>query len=137
VEILRPAAAMAGLTALVWVWMYVTRFREMWQKKIGAQELAIREVARAKLAAVAGPADDFLNLFELPVLFYAATIILYATHLADATDLWLAWAFVALRSVHSLIHCTYNRVTHRFTAYLWSTLALWALWLRLGFRLFA
>ena len=42
--------------------------------------------------------------------------------------LTLAWIFVALRVVHSAIHCSYNKVMHRFYAYLLGGLALWALW---------
>jgi hypothetical protein len=39
-----------------------------------------------------------------------------------------AWAYVALRSLHSLIHVTYNRVMHRFLVYVASTLLLFAMW---------
>ncbi len=50
-------------------------------------------------------------------------------------SLGLAWAYVALRVVHSAIHCGYNRVMHRFYAFLASNLVLWALWAWLGWRL--
>jgi hypothetical protein len=42
--------------------------------------------------------------------------------------LGLAWGFVGLRVLHSAIHCSYNRVWHRFYAYLAGGLVLWALW---------
>jgi len=51
--------------------------------------------------------------------------------------LGLAWAFVAARVAHSWIHCTYNKVMHRFRAYALSVFALLALWLRLGYGLIA
>ena len=47
----------------------------------------------------------------------------------------LAWAFVGLRVLHSWIHCTYNKVMHRFQAYLAGGVALWALWAVLAFGL--
>ena len=53
----------------------------------------------------------------------------------DALLLSLAWSFVALRAVHSLIHCSYNRVMHRFVAYLLGGLCLWALLGTLAWRL--
>jgi len=40
----------------------------------------------------------------------------------------LAWSFVALRVLHSAIHCGYNRVMHRFLVYIAGACVLWALW---------
>jgi hypothetical protein len=72
--------------------------------------------------------DNFRNLFELPVLFYVALLVLASTgHVSPAT-LLLAWLFVVLRVLHSAIHCTYNRVVHRFYAYLAGGVVLWVLW---------
>jgi hypothetical protein len=48
----------------------------------------------------------------------------------------LAWLFVALRIVHSAIHCGYNKVMHRFQAYFAGGVALWLLWAVLAFGLF-
>src|SRR5688572_26261408 len=46
----------------------------------------------------------FMNLLEMPVLFYVVSISLYVTHEVDATTIWLAWGYVGLRLIHSLIH---------------------------------
>jgi hypothetical protein len=73
-------------------------------------------------------ADNFRNLFEVPVLFYALGAVALATH--QVPD-WLvvgAWIFVALRVVHSFIHCTYNKVMHRLAVFLTSFGLLVALW---------
>jgi len=74
-------------------------------------------------------ADNFKNLFEVPVLFYA----LSATALALGNIAqWLvigAWGFVALRYLHSLVQCTYNKVTHRLLAFLSSSLLLVGMWI--------
>ena len=75
--------------------------------------------------AVNYPAYNFRNLLELPVLFYVLCIYLHVTSSVDATYLALAWAFVALRVVHSLIHCTVNIVMARFLVYCAAALALW------------
>jgi hypothetical protein len=61
-------------------------------------------------------------------LFYAAVLLIIVSRSDSLVLLALAWAFVALRYLHSYIHCTYNRVKDRFSAYLFSGLALWALW---------
>jgi len=48
----------------------------------------------------------------------------------------LAWAYVALRVVHSLIHITYNHVLHRFLAFASSNFVLLALWILVGRAVF-
>jgi hypothetical protein len=49
--------------------------------------------------------------------------------------LGLAWSYVALRVVHSLIHITYNRIVHRFAAFAMSNAALLAMWVLLGIQI--
>ena len=72
----------------------------------------------------------------MPVLFYALCIYLYVTATADSLYVILAWGFVALRAVHSAIHCTINRVHWRFLAYMLSSIALWIMLLRATLQLF-
>ena len=82
------------------------------------------------------PANNFKNLFELPVLFYVICLYLYVTGSADTAYLLAAWAFVALRAVHSLIQCTTNIVMHRFAAYMAGAAALWFMVLRAAWQAF-
>ena len=71
------------------------------------------------------------NHFEVPPLFYIAVLFLYVTGTVTALTVGLAWAYVGLRVVHSLIHLGSNDVNLRFTAYFASLLALTGLWLSL------
>jgi hypothetical protein len=128
--------AQVGLTFLVWIYLYVTRLAEMGRKDIDPQRLASRSAGQALLTESAGPADNFRNLFELPVLFFLAVVLALVLLIQDDLLVQLAWAFVALRAVHSLIHCTYNRVLHRFVAYAASSLVLLLMWVRLGLFIF-
>ena len=130
--ILLPLLAQVLLTFLVWIYMYITRFREIHLKGYDAQRLAQNSAVQSLLTESAGPADNFRNLFEMPVLFYLAVLLSLVLLIQDELLADLAWGFVLLRALHSLIHCTYNRVVHRFTAYLASTLFLALMWLRLG-----
>ena len=130
-EILCPLLAMVGLTFLVWITMFVRRVGEMRRRRIDVERLATTAEI-ASLLEDRRAADNFRNLFELPVLFYAGTLAALATGAVDALVIGLAWAFVGLRALHSLVHCSYNRVLHRFIAYLLAALALWALWVRLA-----
>jgi hypothetical protein len=118
---------MVLLTAIVWLRMYSVRIGEMRTRKINPQKLAtVRDAV--KYLQDTGAADNFRNLFEVPVLFYALVPVLLITGLASTTQLVLAWIYVVLRAAHSFIHVTYNRVMHRFIAYSLSTLILFAMW---------
>src|SRR5690242_6120117 len=135
-RIFLPALAMAGLTFIVWLRMYFARIGEMKRERIHPQSVATSPQMAARLKDTRA-ADNFRNLFELPVLFYLALVVAALTGQADTAVLALAWAFVALRVLHSAIHCGYNKVKHRFFAYLAGGLVLWALWIVLAVRLFA
>ena len=80
---------------------------------------------------------NYMNLLELPVLFYVVCLIILLTQIYTPIILSLAWAYVLLRMVHSLVHLTYNNVLHRFIVFALSTFVLIALWLSLGSNLYA
>jgi hypothetical protein len=78
---------------------------------------------------------NFLNLFEMPVLFYVVAILIYVTR---QTSPWLvggAWLYVALRFAHTVVHLTSNRVPLRFRIYFASNLVLLTLWLAVFVKL--
>lgn len=77
---------------------------------------------------VALPNRDYMNLLELPVLFYVIVLALYATRNVDDLHIWLAWGFVGARMVHSLVHLTYNDVLHRLAAFAAGMLLLAIMW---------
>jgi len=89
-------------------------------------------MAQSLLVDSAGPADNFKNLFEMPVLFFLAVMLSLILLIQDQLLVNLAWGFVILRTIHSLVHCTYNRILHRFTVYVASSLVLVLMWFRLG-----
>lgn len=136
-QILTPFLGMMLITLLVWLYMYVTRLAYIKRARIDPQELTTSyRAARHFPEHIGYPADNFRNLFEMPVLFYALCIYLYVTATADSLYVILAWGFVALRAVHSAIHCTINRVHWRFLAYMLSSIALWIMLLRATLQLF-
>ncbi|MCF7220591.1 MAPEG family protein [Marilutibacter chinensis] len=129
-----PALAMVALTCAVWFRMYFMRIGQMRRERIHPQSVATSAQAAARLTD-SRAADNFRNLFELPVLFYLALVIAAANGQVTTSVLVLAWLFVVLRVLHSAIHCTYNKVMHRFQAYLFGGLVLWALWGALAWEL--
>ena len=122
-----PAMAMVALTIAVWLRMYAARIGEMKRERVHPQSVATSAQMAARLTDTRA-ADNFRNLFELPVLFYMALVVAALTSQVNVATLSLAWAFVALRIAHSIIHCGYNKVMHRFRVYLAGGLVLWALW---------
>jgi hypothetical protein len=133
-SILFPALAMVALTLLVWLRMYVERIGQMKRERIHPQSVASSAQMAAALKDTRA-ADNFRNLFELPVLFYLAVVVAYDTQQTGTATVSLAWLFVVLRYVHSAIHCGYNKVMHRFQVYVLGGVALWALWVVLAIGL--
>ena len=131
-SILLPVLGQILLTFLVWVYMYYQRIGEMFKKGIDAQSLADGDQATELLKAVVNSSDNLENLFEIPILFFVALLIIHALNLNDALYMELSIAFVIFRTLHSIIHCTYNRVMHRFTVYAISSVILWVIWFRVG-----
>ena len=124
--IFAPFLALMLLTFVVWLVMYVHRIRWITSNRIDAQEFTTPDKAQAIAPErVTYPSHNFRNLFELPVLFYALCLYLFATGSVDAIYVAAAWTFVALRAVHSAIHCTVNIVKARFGVYMAGALVLW------------
>ncbi|PFG08711.1 MULTISPECIES: MAPEG family protein [unclassified Marinobacter] len=74
---------------------------------------------------------NFSNLLEVPILFYAVGIILLTLDINNKIMLGFAWAFVAFRIIHSVIHVTYNNPIHRFLAFLLSSSIVLVMWVQL------
>ena len=129
-----PCAALVLVTALVWVRLYVDRLGEMRRRGVSPQSLATARDAAGRLEKTAA-ADNFRNLFEVPVLFYVLCAAIAASGGSTPGLVTAAWTYVGLRALHSLIHVTYNRVTHRFLVYVTSTLLLFGMWAVFAARL--
>ena len=126
-----PFFATILLTAVVWVYMYVRRIRFITANQFSGAEMAIPgRIAELSPPAVTNPSDNLKNLFEIPVLFYALALYLYATNQVDPVYVTAGWIFVAFRALHSAVHCTFNLVMLRFYLYLISTLAVWTIAVR-------
>lgn len=123
-----PVMAMVWVTIVVWVVLFVRRVAYISANKIDAQDLYKPERTTELLPDdVNNPANNFKNLFEVPVLFYVVCFALFLAQQVDSFYVYSAWTFVALRAVHSVIQCSYNNVNHRFAVYALSSLLLWVM----------
>lgn len=73
---------------------------------------------------------NFANLLEVPVLFYLLAVLVITLEINNALLLNLAWLYVALRLVHTIIHVSYNYVMHRFMVFALSVLTLLIMWVQ-------
>ena len=121
--VLYPMVALAAWTLLVLLLIPLARARSTRRREIVIDDFKYGE-SPAVPTAVSIPNRNYMNLLELPMLFYIVCIVLYVTAGASTTAIALAWAYVLLRIVHSVIHLSYNRVVHRLAAFTASIVAL-------------
>ncbi len=127
-QILYPMFGMVLLTILVAIRMYLHRIGFMKTHRIHPQKVQTRTQSLEQLTDTRA-SDNYLNLFEMPVLFYLACITIYITNCNSRLLVALAWAYVIFRATHSIIHCSYNKVMHRFVAFVLSAIVLLFIWL--------
>ena len=129
-DILQPVVVLLAWTMVMWVWMYATRIPAMLKAGIDAKGMVGSTGAslRAQLPDnVSWKADNYNHLHEAPTIFYAVAIVLAIVGEGDDLNTALAWAYVILRVLHSLVQATINRVALRFALFALSSLALMAL----------
>lgn len=132
--ILLPMFALVALTFSVLILIPYQRFRAVAARRVTVGDFRFGESATVP-GHVSIPNRNYMNLLELPLLFYAACLTQLVTHQVDALALNLAWAYVILRLLHSVVHLTYNNVVHRLCLFALSNFVLVGIWIRLFLHL--
>lgn len=131
-DLLLPMFAMVLLTASIFVTNLVVRVHAVRTKAVPARYFKTFDATGltppVRLTQLKNHMD---NLFQVPVLFYAGCLAAMALQVVPAHMVTLAWAYVGLRCIHTLVHTTYNRVVHRMTVFVLSNVALMVMWVRL------
>ena len=135
-EILKPLAVLAGWTMIMWIWMYATRIPAINKLPKSNDPGADQGWTGAMLEGlipreVQWKAHNYNHLHEAPTVFYAVALALAMIGQGDGLNATLAWAYVALRIVHSIWQSTVNKVAVRFLLFSLSSLCLIALTLHL------
>ncbi|WP_020400778.1 MAPEG family protein [Kordiimonas gwangyangensis] len=118
-DMMGPILAQVILSLIVLLYMASRRLPALAARRPSPEQLQQRKTYDEELPASARfPSENYKNLFELPVLFFVLSFCALITGLGGTMMVTLAWIFVATRVVHSLIHCTYNNVMHRFLVFL-------------------
>jgi hypothetical protein len=133
--ILLPMFALFAWTAFVLLLLAYRRVTLSRKHRISTSEFALGESSKVPLAATLAN-RNYMNLLELPMLFYVGCLMAYATGMVLPGMLVAAWVYVGLRVVHSVIHLSYNHVMQRFAAFAASNVALIFLWVLLAGAVF-
>jgi hypothetical protein len=132
IEFLTPVLVLIAWTLIMWIWMYATRIPAMKEAGISPQDAAYPGTwsHRLRRPEVRSVADNYNHLHEQPTIFYALMFFAVLTGGGDATACMLAWAYVALRIVHSLVQATMNRVMVRFLVFALGSIVLMTMTIR-------
>jgi hypothetical protein len=130
---LLPLLVQVALTFAIGFWMAFGRVAAVRARKVHPREIALREPNWPP--HLMQLQNAFLNQFEMPVLFYALTILALFTRTADLLFVVPAWIFVALRLAHAYVHVTSNRVPRRALFFLAGAAVLCVMWIMFAIRI--
>ena len=135
--LIAPVVGLVLWSAIVWSWMYATRIPAIMKARMRLDPMAPRGEQMATLPPrVRWKADNYNHLMEQPTLFYATALSLAL--LGDQSDfsVLMAWAYVGLRVLHTLVQTTFNHIPTRFAVFSLSSLVLFALAIRAALLVF-
>ena len=125
-----PILTLIAWTFVMWIWMYATRIPAMRAAHVDVNELSRTGAPLVLPPEVSRVADNYNHLHEQPTIFYALALAAQFAGAADAIAIGMAWAYVTLRIVHSLIQATANIIMLRFTVFSIASVVLLILLLR-------
>lgn len=128
--ILVPVLALITWTLVIWFWMYAQRIPAMQKAQIDPQDAAHPGSLNMLPARVRQAADNYNHLHEQPTIFYALMFYCALAGTGDDLNVTLAWAYVGLRVVHSLVQVSINKVALRFSLFALASLMLVAITMR-------
>lgn len=136
--LLAPVVALVAWTLVIMTWMAFTRLPAM--KKAGIDVAKLVGGRGQNLEGiipdqVQWKSHNYSHLLEQPTIFYAIVLTLAMMGMNQPINLWLAWAYVGLRVLHSMIQCTSNIVRFRFPLFALASLCLLGLTVHAGARI--
>lgn len=135
-SMIAPVMALVAWSLVVWVWMYVQRIPAMQKAGIKPQDARFPGSLDKLPDAARQAADNYNHLMEQPTIFYAAALAIQVAGHADGMAEHLAWVYVGLRVLHSLVQVSINLVALRFLVFALSTGVLAGLVIRELMRIF-
>jgi hypothetical protein len=135
-SLIPPILALIAWTFVMWVWLYATRIPALRAARVDLVAVS-RTGAKLDLPpAVSRVADNYNHLHEQPTIFYALALAAEHGAAVDGISVALAWTYVALRVIHSLVQATRNVIMVRFFVFAAASLVLLLLLVRTVLLLF-
>jgi hypothetical protein len=135
--ILQPVVALVLWSLVMWAWLYATRIPAIQAAKMPMEPtMTSADLAAALPPSVRWKADNYNHLMEQPTLFYATALVLAVAGQGDGLNVALAWGYVGLRVIHSLVQATVNVIMIRFLIFMVASLVLVALAVRAALGVF-
>ena len=129
IEIFYPVLAHVLLVIMLFILLATRKARAVTAKAVDLRETAINN--KAWTSDVVKVSNNIENQFETPILFYIVCVVSFLAGAADTINIALAWAYVALRYVHSYVHTGSNYVPNRMKIFSASLLIVLILLVRL------
>ena len=123
-SIMTPVLALAAWTLVMLLWMYATRLPAMQKAGIDATKIQDPAELNTLPIEVRRLAHNYNHLHEQPLIFYVLCIYGHLAGVADELNIMLAWGYVVLRILHSLIQALWNFVPVRFAVFMASSIVL-------------
>ena len=123
-SVLAPALALVVWSLVIWLWMYIKRIPAMSKAKVAPQDARFPGSLDVLPDDTRAAADNYNHLMEQPTSFYALAVLTYLLGLQSPFTAGLAWGYVGLRVLHSLVQVTVNLVPVRFLVFSLSTVVL-------------
>jgi len=135
--ILAPVIALVLWSFVMWAWLYATRIPAIIKNKIPMDPQRTTAEFHWQLPAnVRWKSDNYNHLMEQPTLFYAVALTLAFLGEGEGLNALLAWIYVGLRIVHSLVQATVNIIIVRFAIFMVASLVLLAMTIRAALVVF-
>ena len=135
--LLAPVVTLVAWSLIMMLWMAATRLPAMKKAGLGLNRRGGRGANLEGVIPdeVNWKAHNYQHLMEQPTIFYAIVFALILMKMDVEINVWLAWGYVALRILHSIIQATVNIVMYRFAFFLLSSLCLVGLTVHAAARL--
>lgn len=125
------------LQALVSLWLYIpmsrARFGSVKSGTASAYDFKLPK--QNEPGSIAHLGNAVSNQFELPVLFFAVCLAAHSAQLVDWPLLIAAWSFVLVKTAHSLVHATINKLRHRFRLFAIAFFVVLLMWIWFAIKL--
>ena len=133
--LLAPVVALVAWSIVMLIWLAVARSPYVRNRGDIPDGTRGADLERRHPGKAHWPAHNYQHLMEQPTIFYAIVFVLVFMGFDAPINVWLAWAYVVLRIIHSIVQATVNVVRIRFLIFLAATLCLIGLTTHAGLRI--